>query len=151
MQFIAINWNFFYFYCNTLSKLLVTVKLYNCSIIAVVWTSLKLRYEWSYLLVDSRSRMDQHTFVFATRGHCIKGKQCYYIAIRNKIIVCVQNNLAYFPFMHCPLVANRKTRWSIVYKTAILGICCRLKSQSCLLALKGPYIWRIWWSIGGRS
>ena len=26
---------------------------------------------------------------------------------------CVQNNLAFFPFMHCPLVANWKTRWSI--------------------------------------
>ena len=30
-----------------------------------------------------------------------------------KICVCVQNNLAYFPFMHCPLVANWKMRWSI--------------------------------------
>ena len=26
-----------------------------------------------------------------------------------------QNNLAYFPFMHCPLVATCKTRWPITY------------------------------------
>ena len=32
---------------------------------------------------------------------------------RNATLCCVQNNLAYFPFMHCPLVANRKARWSI--------------------------------------
>ena len=27
---------------------------------------------------------------------------------------CVQNNLAYFPFMHWPLVVNQKARWSIM-------------------------------------
>ena len=32
---------------------------------------------------------------------------------KSKICVCVQNNLAYFPFLRCSLVANRKTRWSI--------------------------------------
>ena len=50
--------------------------------------------------------MDNRAFQFATRGQCIKGKQCWHIAIKNKICVCFQNNLAYFPFMHCPLVAN---------------------------------------------
>ena len=59
--------------------------------------------------------MDHRAFWFANRGQCIKGKQCQHIAIKNKICVCVQNNLAYFPFMHYPLVANRKARWSIVY------------------------------------
>ena len=52
-------------------------------------------------------------FNFSTRGQWIKGKQCQHIAIKNKICVCVQNNLAYFPFMHCPLVLNQKVRWSI--------------------------------------
>ena len=54
-------------------------------------------------------QMDHRVFRFATRGQCIKGKQWNL----KKICVCVQNNLAYFPFMHCPLVANWKTRWSI--------------------------------------
>ena len=27
--------------------------------------------------------------------------------------VCVQNNLAYFPFMHCPVGTNRTVHWSI--------------------------------------
>ena len=58
--------------------------------------------------------MDQCAFVFATRGHCIKGKQFQHIAIKNKICVFVQNNLAYFPFMHCPLVSNQKALWSIL-------------------------------------
>ena len=31
--------------------------------------------------------MDQRIFVFATRGHCIKGKQCQHIAIKNKKII----------------------------------------------------------------
>ena len=51
--------------------------------------------------------------VFDPRGHYIKGKQCQHVILKNKIYVCVQNNLAYFPFMHCPRVANRKARWSI--------------------------------------
>ena len=58
--------------------------------------------------------MDQRAFIFATRGQCIKGKQCQHITIKNQIFVCVQNNLAYFPFIHCPLVGNQKRRWSIV-------------------------------------
>ena len=56
---------------------------------------------------------DQHAFVFATRGHCIKDKQCQHLTIKNKISVCIQNNLSYFPFMHCPLVGKQKWRWSI--------------------------------------
>ena len=60
--------------------------------------------------------MDQCTFVFATRGHCIKGKQCQHVVLKNKISVCVQNNLACFPFLHYPLVANRKACWSITTK-----------------------------------
>ena len=30
MQFIAINWNFFYFYCNTLRQLVVAAKSLQC-------------------------------------------------------------------------------------------------------------------------
>ena len=52
--------------------------------------------------------MDHRVFRFATRGHCIKGKQCYL-----KQNMCLRSKQAYFPFMHCPLVANQKTRWSI--------------------------------------
>ena len=46
--------------------------------------------------------MDQGTFVFATKGHSIKDKQCQHIALKNKICVCVQINLAYFPFHVLP-------------------------------------------------
>ena len=67
---------------------------------------------WEYGWFKNLVVMDQRAFVFATRGHCIKGKQCYHIAIKNKICVCVQNNLAYFLFLHCPLMANWKARWS---------------------------------------
>ena len=63
-------------------------------------------------------QMDQRTFVFATSGHCIKDKQCQHVAIKI-ICVFVQNNLAYFPFMHCPLVANPKPYWSIFHKTKL--------------------------------
>ena len=59
--------------------------------------------------------MDQRAFVFATRGQCIKGKQCQHITIKNQIFDCIQNNLAYFPFMYCPLVGNQKWHWSIYY------------------------------------
>ena len=34
------------------------------------------------------------------------------LQLKIKIWVGVQNNLAYFSFMHCPLAANRKARWS---------------------------------------
>ena len=64
--------------------------------------------------------MDQHAFVFVTRGHCIKGKQCQHIAIKNKICVCVQKNRAYFPFMHYPLVAKLKA-WLSIGKTNALN------------------------------
>ena len=57
--------------------------------------------------------MDHCVFQFATRWQCIKRQQCYHISIYNKIRGYVQNNLSFFPFMHCPLVANWKTRWSI--------------------------------------
>ena len=64
--------------------------------------------------LSSSASMDHRTFFFATRGHSIKGKQCQHVAFKNKICICVQNNLAYFPFMNWPLVANQKARWSIV-------------------------------------
>ena len=57
-------------------------------------------------LSQRNESMDQRAFVFATRGHCIKGKQCQYITIKNQYMSLCSNNLAYFPFMHCPLVAN---------------------------------------------
>ena len=58
--------------------------------------------------------MDHRIFWFAARGQSIKGKQCNTLQFKTKYLcACVQNNLAYFPFMHCPLVANQKTRWSI--------------------------------------
>ena len=52
--------------------------------------------------------MDQYTFHFATRGHCIKGIQRHPIAIGNKKIICIQSNLANFPSMQTSLVANWK-------------------------------------------
>ena len=42
--------------------------------------------------------MDQHAFQFVTRGHCIKGKQCHTITVRdNKIYLrSKQSNLFSF-------------------------------------------------------
>ena len=57
--------------------------------------------------------MDQRAFVFAARGHCIKGNNASTLQLKNKICVCVKNNLTYFPFIRWPLVANRKVGWSI--------------------------------------
>ena len=75
--------------------------------------------------------MDQHIFVFATRGHCIKGKQCQRITIKNQNMSLCQNNLSYFPFMHCPLVANQKARLSIVktIQTAVQPSCGGILQQ----------------------
>ena len=60
--------------------------------------------------------MDQRSFVFATRGHCIKGKQYQHITIKNQnICLCSkQSSLFSFPFtMHCPL--GGKSRGEILH------------------------------------
>ena len=53
----------------------------------------------AYIVPLRFEHMDHYAFQLATRGQCIKGKLCQHIAIKNKISFCVQNNLAYFPFM----------------------------------------------------
>ena len=54
--------------------------------------------------------MDRNAFVFATREHFIKGKNDCALQLRIEICLCIENNLAYFPFMQCSLVAKSKAR-----------------------------------------
>ena len=42
--------------------------------------------------------MDQRTFVFATRGHWIKGKQCQHITIKNQNISLCSKQSSLFSF-----------------------------------------------------
>ena len=51
--------------------------------------------------------MDQCPYEFGTRGHCKKVNNATPPAtVRYNKCLCVQTNLAYFPFMQRPLVAN---------------------------------------------
>ena len=52
--------------------------------------------------------MYQRTFQYATRGHCIKGKQCHRVTLeKNRNFFMFNTIQAYFPFMRWPLVSNR--------------------------------------------
>ena len=37
--------------------------------------------------------------------------------------------MAYFPFMHCPLVANRKERWSVVIHLLTVQLIVKLQKE----------------------
>ena len=54
--------------------------------------------------------------------------------------VCVQNNLAYFPFIHCPLVANQKTRWYINTRSLFYSL---LKWHCVVLCTFHSIMWSI--------
>ena len=85
------------------------------------------------------SPMDQHSFVFVTRGKCIKGKQCQRITIKNQIFVCVQNNLAYFPFMHCPLVGNQNPFLWILTTSNSRSPTCNLSTNKTFSQIQQIY------------
>ena len=68
----------------------------------------------------TQDKIDQRAF----QGTASKENSASTLVLNNKIFVCVQNNPAYFPFMHCPLVANWKARWSIaVWWNVFWGKC----------------------------
>ena len=46
--------------------------------------------------------MDQRTFVFATRGRCIKGKQCQHVTLKNKTICLCSKQSSLFSFYALP-------------------------------------------------
>ena len=79
--------------------------------------------------------MDQRTFVFATRGHCIKGKQCQHVTLGNKTIGLCYKQSRLFYFMHCPLVANQKACWSIGKNKSYGGVFIYFLLQT----LSAPY------------
>ena len=83
--------------------------------------------------------MDQRAFIFATRGQCIKGKQCQHITIKNQIFVCVQNNLAYFPFMHCPLVGNQNPFLWILTTSNSRSPTCNLSTNKTFSQIQQIY------------
>ena len=59
--------------------------------------------------------MDQCDFKFDTRGHTLNGKQ------KQILFLYVENNLAYFPFIQCPLGAlvSKATAQPNVHQAAV--------------------------------
>ena len=60
--------------------------------------------------------MDQRAFVFAARGHCIKGKQCQHITVKNQNMSLGSKQSSLFSFYARTLVANWKAQWSIIFE-----------------------------------
>ena len=56
--------------------------------------------------------MDQHTFVFATRGHCIKGKQWQHITIKNQNMSYCSKQSSLFYFYTLP--SGGKSKGAVV-------------------------------------
>ena len=57
--------------------------------------------------------MDQRTFVFAIRGHCIKGKQCLHITIKNQNISLCSKQSSLFSFYALP--SGGKSKGAVVH------------------------------------
>ena len=53
--------------------------------------------------------MDQRTFVFATRGHCIKGKQWQHITIQNQNMSLCSKQSSLFSFYALPSGGKSKS------------------------------------------
>ena len=62
----------------------------------------------SYALAISTVEMDQRAFAFALEGTAENVNTASTLQIKIKFCVFILNSLAYFPFMHCHLVANPK-------------------------------------------
>ena len=62
--------------------------------------------------------MDQHAFAFATRGHCIKGKQCQHITVKNQnmSLGSKQSSLFYF----YALLSGGKLKGAVVHYALFL-------------------------------
>ena len=57
--------------------------------------------------------MDLRTFVFATRGHCIKGKQCQHITIKNQSMYLCSKQSSLFSFY--ALSSGGKSKGAVVH------------------------------------
>ena len=61
--------------------------------------------------------MDQRTFVFATRGHCIKGKQWQHITIQNQNMSLCSKQSSLFSFIVLP--SGGKSKSMVVHLSEI--------------------------------
>ena len=57
--------------------------------------------------------MDQRAFAFATRGHCIKGKQCQHITITNQNMSLCSKQSSLFSFYALP--SGGKSKGAVVH------------------------------------
>ena len=57
--------------------------------------------------------MDQRAFAFATRGHCIKGKQCQHITITNQNMSLCSKQSSLFSFYALP--SGGKSKGAMVH------------------------------------
>ena len=57
--------------------------------------------------------MDQRAFVFATRGHCIQGKQCQHITIKNQKMSLCSKQSSLFSFYALP--SGGKSKGAVVH------------------------------------
>ena len=65
----------------------MTTKHLRCCDLCLDVNALCKRLDLQKLTFKSQMKtMEQHIFVFATRGQCIKGKQIQHVTIKNKII-----------------------------------------------------------------
>ena len=78
--------------------------------------------------------MDQHTFVFATRGHCKKGKQCQRITIKNQNMSLCSKQSSLFSFYALP--SGSKSKGKVVHYTIASSNVGKLHGQQC------DQIWR---------
>ena len=73
--------------------------------------------------------MDQRAFVFAARGHCINGKQCQHITVKNKNMSLGSRQSSLFSFYVLP--SGGKSKGAVVHYI--------LNLQSFLWLLKAIY------------
>ena len=67
--------------------------------------------------------MDQRTFVFATRGRCIKGKQCQHVTLKNKTICLCSKQSILFSFYALPSGGKPEKH---IYR---IGTCAPIKDK----------------------
>ena len=75
--------------------------------------------------------MDQRSFVFATRGHCIKGKQCQHITIKNQNMCLCSKQDSLFSFYALP--SGCKSKGTVVHCNLVC--LCDQKDIFCLNSL----------------
>ena len=81
--------------CTVESTVLYLVAVTWFIVLTIFWLTYELNITTNTWLVD------QGIFVFGTIGHCIKGKQCQHITIKNKNVFCSKQS-SLFSFYALP-------------------------------------------------